>query len=481
MLLKLLTAAVGVEPVESIEPVEAAHVRGAAKRAVEIRDRAPYRDHALQLVGVVRGAGVGHGHLHVVEARHRTARRVDLQAIGDGADVSDHRLARGRARHRREAHRIDAGVVVGVVPLILAARQPARLVIGVRSALSGREVVDLARRDRPYAAALIGRDVEDVLAGQQRDGARHGARRRVRERRVVGVGRRVGAARGRRHPARSPGLLAISVTDATARSAGRAARSAGRPARSAGATARSTAPSTRFTARSAGRRSGRSPTSTPPSATRSASPGRETSALRRGRRASPATATNHRSSRTGHKRPKPGPGNEPSNACLYTRQASCRPRMRRASGCPSSGFSASGNALPLRRQLTRGRREGRPKRVPRVTFLPLESTVDCADGESVFAAAQRGGVPIATACVGKATCGLCRVKIVSGAEFLTPINRDEQKHLGNTYFITKLRLSCQCVVSGGDRDREDSGHAAQEEDWLNQFSSASRRRGRARR
>jgi ferredoxin len=88
--------------------------------------------------------------------------------------------------------------------------------------------------------------------------------------------------------------------------------------------------------------------------------------------------------------------------------------------------------------------------VPRVTFLPLEQTIDCADGESIFDAARRQGILIPTACAGKATCGLCRVKIVSGAEFLPPINRDEQKHLGNTYFITKLRLSCQCKVSGGD-------------------------------
>ncbi len=42
------------------------------------------------------------------------------------------------------------------------------------------------------------------------------------------------------------------------------------------------------------------------------------------------------------------------------------------------------------------------------------------------------------------------MKILEGAEHLPPINRDEVKHLGNTYFITKLRLSCQCVVSGGD-------------------------------
>ncbi len=85
-----------------------------------------------------------------------------------------------------------------------------------------------------------------------------------------------------------------------------------------------------------------------------------------------------------------------------------------------------------------------------MTFLPFDVTVDCTDGETVFEAARRHNVPVPTACVGKATCGLCRVKIVAGAEFLTPINRDEQKHLGNTYFITKMRLSCQCAVRGGD-------------------------------
>jgi ferredoxin len=86
----------------------------------------------------------------------------------------------------------------------------------------------------------------------------------------------------------------------------------------------------------------------------------------------------------------------------------------------------------------------------RVTFLPFDVTVDGADGESVFEVARRGGVPVPTACVGKATCGLCRVKVVAGAEHLSPLNRDEVKHLGNTYFITKLRLSCQARLTGGD-------------------------------
>jgi 2Fe-2S ferredoxin len=86
--------------------------------------------------------------------------------------------------------------------------------------------------------------------------------------------------------------------------------------------------------------------------------------------------------------------------------------------------------------------------VPRVTIEPLGVTLDCANGESIFACAQRSGVLIPTACAGKATCGLCRVKVIAGEPHLPPVNRDELKHLGNTYFITKLRLSCQLVPTG---------------------------------
>jgi uncharacterized 2Fe-2S/4Fe-4S cluster protein (DUF4445 family) len=74
----------------------------------------------------------------------------------------------------------------------------------------------------------------------------------------------------------------------------------------------------------------------------------------------------------------------------------------------------------------------------------------CDDGESVFAIAKRVGLPITTACGAKATCGLCRVKIISGDAHLSPLNDVEKKHLGNVYFITRQRLSCQALVSGGD-------------------------------
>ena len=68
----------------------------------------------------------------------------------------------------------------------------------------------------------------------------------------------------------------------------------------------------------------------------------------------------------------------------------------------------------------------------------------------MFHVAQKAKLAITTACNAKATCGLCRVKVISGEAHLTPINDAEKKHLGNVYFITRQRLSCQARISGGD-------------------------------
>ena len=88
--------------------------------------------------------------------------------------------------------------------------------------------------------------------------------------------------------------------------------------------------------------------------------------------------------------------------------------------------------------------------MPQVTILrddgPL--VVECRDGDSLFEAGAKVAAGIDTSCVGKGTCGLCRVKIVSGAEHLTPYSDEERKHLGNVYFITKVRLSCRARISG---------------------------------
>ena len=90
--------------------------------------------------------------------------------------------------------------------------------------------------------------------------------------------------------------------------------------------------------------------------------------------------------------------------------------------------------------------------MPVVTIRRPEGdlTVECAPGESIFDAGAKVSAGIDTACVGKGTCGLCRVKILAGAEHLTPYSDEERKHLGNVYHLTRVRLACRSQLTGGD-------------------------------
>jgi ferredoxin len=77
-----------------------------------------------------------------------------------------------------------------------------------------------------------------------------------------------------------------------------------------------------------------------------------------------------------------------------------------------------------------------------------EIAVDIPPGATIFEAGAKVAAGIETSCVGKGTCGLCRVRIKAGAEHLNPYTEEELKHLGNVYHITKVRLSCRCKPTG---------------------------------
>lgn len=79
----------------------------------------------------------------------------------------------------------------------------------------------------------------------------------------------------------------------------------------------------------------------------------------------------------------------------------------------------------------------------KIIFLPSNIEVECVENESIFKAAKRIDVKIPTACNGSGTCGLCRITIMDGEEFLNKQTPVEIKHLGNVYHINKRRLSCQ--------------------------------------
>jgi 2Fe-2S ferredoxin len=90
--------------------------------------------------------------------------------------------------------------------------------------------------------------------------------------------------------------------------------------------------------------------------------------------------------------------------------------------------------------------------VPLVTIVgdgePL--VVDLPVGSTLFEAGARAAAGIETACVGKGTCGLCRVKIIAGAQHVTAYTDEERKHLGNVYHITRIRLACRSKLADGD-------------------------------
>jgi ferredoxin len=76
------------------------------------------------------------------------------------------------------------------------------------------------------------------------------------------------------------------------------------------------------------------------------------------------------------------------------------------------------------------------------------AVVEARPGDSLFDAAARVAAGVDTACVGKGTCGLCRVKVLAGAEHLNPYTDEERRHLGNVYHLTKVRLACRCRPTG---------------------------------
>ena len=86
--------------------------------------------------------------------------------------------------------------------------------------------------------------------------------------------------------------------------------------------------------------------------------------------------------------------------------------------------------------------------MPLVRFLPSETEIEVAEGESLLQAAQDAGIAIATVCGGRASCTECKIRVVEGQEHLSPMDFDEESMLGNVFYITKERLACQTHALG---------------------------------
>jgi ferredoxin len=86
---------------------------------------------------------------------------------------------------------------------------------------------------------------------------------------------------------------------------------------------------------------------------------------------------------------------------------------------------------------------GRGGRVPKLTLGTHPGAVVAA-GTTLLDASEDLGVPLDSDCGGVAACNACRVKVLAGAEHLSPLDPSEEPFLD----APAQRLGCQARVYG---------------------------------
>jgi ferredoxin len=66
----------------------------------------------------------------------------------------------------------------------------------------------------------------------------------------------------------------------------------------------------------------------------------------------------------------------------------------------------------------------------------------------VLDAARRAGAPIGNSCGSVGVCGRCRIRVLAGAENLSPPTTIELRVSSQRGFVADERLACQAVVMG---------------------------------
>ncbi len=78
----------------------------------------------------------------------------------------------------------------------------------------------------------------------------------------------------------------------------------------------------------------------------------------------------------------------------------------------------------------------------RITVMPEGTSGPLWEGETLLSHLQHLGAHMSVGCAGTGECGTCRVRVLSGAEALSPPTLSEKKWLGTT----GGRLACQAIV-----------------------------------
>lgn len=86
----------------------------------------------------------------------------------------------------------------------------------------------------------------------------------------------------------------------------------------------------------------------------------------------------------------------------------------------------------------------------RVTFLPMNATVQARRGDTLLDAAQDNGLDMPHTCGGNCACTSCHLLVRSGMEHLSPMEAPEEERLATAENRTpQSRLGCQALLWGG--------------------------------
>jgi len=87
-------------------------------------------------------------------------------------------------------------------------------------------------------------------------------------------------------------------------------------------------------------------------------------------------------------------------------------------------------------------------RMPIVTFMPSQKSVEVPCGTLLFDAALRAGLPVASSCSAQNVCAKCNLQILTGAENLSPQTPWEKKLLSREKQGEADRISCLARIVG---------------------------------
>jgi len=96
-------------------------------------------------------------------------------------------------------------------------------------------------------------------------------------------------------------------------------------------------------------------------------------------------------------------------------------------------------------------KSGVEKQTVRVTFLPMDVTVQARAGDTLLDAAEENGVNLPHDCGGNCACTTCQVHVLEGGAHLSLMEEVEADRLSTADGRTAAsRLGCQAILLGGD-------------------------------